>query len=133
MRATKAKICRKNSKQGHIGCIFWPSFRCCVHPKAGQNTFCYFQPFLLILHDRSYFSSENKKKLLKKHCFKITPYLFFIQILRVSSLNFFHLFGLFHQFLEIFFGGWKSLSITQKLWKWGPLKKGQTMLKQVTF
>ena len=50
----------------YICCIFQPAFRCCMDPKAGQNTFvgC-FQPFLLTLNVFGDFSPEIKKKLLK--------------------------------------------------------------------
>ena len=35
-------------------CVFWPAFGCCVHPKAGRNTFfSYFQPFLYLFHQDS--------------------------------------------------------------------------------
>ena len=42
-------------------CVFWPAFECCVHPKAGQNTFfspfqplfVHFSPFSVISHLKS--------------------------------------------------------------------------------
>ena len=45
------ELCRKRGFLRDICCVFGPAFRCCAHPKAGQNTFFSgFQPFLFILN-----------------------------------------------------------------------------------
>ena len=50
---------------GNVGCcVFRPAFGCCVHPKAGGNTFfsC-FQPFLFILNLLYSFHAWNQEKI----------------------------------------------------------------------
>ena len=73
MRFTSKSLFTKVKKI--MCCVFQPAFWCCMHPKAGQNTFlgC-FKPFLFISNIFQVFSSEIKKnvyKSLKKLRFKL--------------------------------------------------------------
>ena len=48
-----------------IYCVFRPAFGCCIHPKAGWNTFfSHFEPFLFISNLFQQFHAWKKRKKL---------------------------------------------------------------------
>ena len=57
-------------------CVFRPAFGCCMHPKAGRNTFFNrFQPFLFISKKFHWFHAWNQQKTSENEKINFFPFL----------------------------------------------------------